>query len=251
MSKPYLLYKEDCIQAFHELQDEFIKQYNVDNHTSWHYDHGLRIFTLGFEGHSHYFEYVDVGSYSNESNTWKWSWDNEHTPDHVKVGMDKIPDFGRKHNYEELTTGLLEGEREIGFEMTSIANQLINGFGAYRAVSSHLDIYFLFTREIEEEKYKKLKRKYVDCGEHGSRRIAYVCQHLMKGKLTGFEEAFPTTPNMELHEDDDFQAWCDECEKVRLKYDGWNKKSEKFAQIKLICEKCYFEIKEFNLGPNR
>jgi hypothetical protein len=53
---------------------------------------------------------------------------------------------------------------------------------------------------------------------------------------------------MELGEDDDLQVWCDECEKVRLKTGGWNEESEKFAKIKLISEKCYFEIKGFNLG---
>jgi hypothetical protein len=33
---------------------------------------------------------------------------------------------------------------------------------------------------------------------------------------------------MQLDEDDDFQAWCSECEKARLKSDGWNDESEEF-----------------------
>jgi hypothetical protein len=53
---------------------------------------------------------------------------------------------------------------------------------------------------------------------------------------------------MELEEDDDFQAWCDECEKEKLKTDGWNDESMKFASIKLVCERCYFELKVFNLN---
>lgn len=52
---------------------------------------------------------------------------------------------------------------------------------------------------------------------------------------------------MELDKDDDFQAWCSECEKERLKTDGWNDESMEFAKIKLVCERCYFGIKEFNL----
>ena len=53
---------------------------------------------------------------------------------------------------------------------------------------------------------------------------------------------------MELGEDDDLQAWCDECELARLTAGEWNEVSEKFAAIKLVCEKCYFEMKELNLG---
>nr|WP_290929308.1 hypothetical protein [Haliscomenobacter sp.] len=52
---------------------------------------------------------------------------------------------------------------------------------------------------------------------------------------------------MELEEDDDLQAWCDQCELERLRTDGWNDESMEFAGIKLVCEDCYFEIKAFNL----
>jgi len=62
----------------------------------------------------------------------------------------------------------------------------------------------------------------------------------------GFNEAFESSFGMELDEKSEFQAWCDECEKVRMKFNGWNEDSEKFAQIKLVCENCYFELKEFN-----
>ena len=53
---------------------------------------------------------------------------------------------------------------------------------------------------------------------------------------------------MKLEDDDDLQAWCSECEKERLKTDGWNNISMEFAKIKLVCEKCYFELKKFNLN---
>ena len=53
---------------------------------------------------------------------------------------------------------------------------------------------------------------------------------------------------MGLLEDDDFQAWCDECEVIRQNEEEWNEKSMEFADIKVVCEKCYFEMKELNLG---
>jgi hypothetical protein len=75
-----------------------------------------------------------------------------------------------------------------------------------------------------------------------------VCQHLNETNRVGFEEAFATYPGMPLEEDDDLQAWCDECEKERLRTDGWNDESMEFAKIKLVCERCYFSIKDFQLS---
>ena len=49
-------------------------------------------------------------------------------------------------------------------------------------------------------------------------------------------------------EEDKFQAWCSECEKVRLSTDGWNEESMEFAKNKIVCETCYFEIKAFQLA---
>ena len=77
-----------------------------------------------------------------------------------------------------------------------------------------------------------------------SGRIAFICQHLNKDEHTGFNEAFEpvTIPDA----DDGYQAWCDECEKVREQEGEWNDTSMAFAKIKLICDQCYFEIRETN-----
>jgi len=39
-------------------------------------------------------------------------------------------------------------------------------------------------------------------------------------------------------------------EKERVKADGWNDVSMEYAQIKLVCERCYFEMKDLNLKDN-
>ena len=49
-----------------------------------------------------------------------------------------------------------------------------------------------------------------------------------------------------MESDDDYQAWCDECEKVRLKEGEWNDVSMAIAKIELVCDQCYFEIKARN-----
>ena len=75
------------------------------------------------------------------------------------------------------------------------------------------------------------------------KRRAFVCKHLNKKDKVGFEESFETFENMELGDDDDFQGWCNECEVIRQREDGWNDESMRFADIRLVCEQCYFEMK--------
>ena len=130
--------------------------------------------------------------------------------------------------------------------MTSVAFEIIGGIGTYRVISDHLEKYFILTEQITKESVEKIESDLIDCEVHGKLRKAFICQHLNRKTNTGFEEAFETYRGMELDEDDDFQAWCSDCEKERIKTDGWNDESMEFAKIKLVCERCYFEIKEFN-----
>jgi hypothetical protein len=122
--------------------------------------------------------------------------------------------------------------------------------GVYRPVAKEeqLQVYMILTEFIHQEAAREIKDKWVECSKHQSGRIAFVCQHLKPGAKVGFVEAFETTEGMELGEDDEFQAWCNECEAAREAAGEWNDTSMAVAQIKVVCEQCYFEMKELNLG---
>ncbi|MDX1906589.1 MAG: hypothetical protein SF053_06095 [Bacteroidia bacterium] len=244
----YAHFRDTCSAELDKLQEAFIKRYAANTFSEWHYNDDLGVFILKFQAHCIYFRSVIVGSYSNNTYTWKWSWDNPHISEKEKTGMDQIPIFGESHGYEDLTTGLIAGDQRMGWEMTAIANTFIQGMGAFRVQMDHLDMYFLFIAEIDDTTYTRLSQYQIICDTHGAMRRAFVCQHLKPGEKNGFHEAFPTYQGMELQEDDDFQAWCDTCENVREAYEGWNEDSEKFAKIRLICEACYFAIKTLNAG---
>ena len=151
-----------------------------------------------------------------------------------------------KKNYEKLTNEHFAGDNFTGWELTSIAFEIIGAIGTYRVISDDLEKYFLLTKEITKEEVEKIESELIECGVHGKLRKAFICQHLNSKQKTGFKEAFETYRGMELHQEDDFQTWCSECEKERIKTDGWNDESMEFAKISLVCERCYFEIKEIN-----
>ena len=182
-----------------------------------------------------------------KSNTWKWSWDNDTTLDHVKASTRLIKDFGQRSSFPKLTEGHFPSDEIEAWEFSAIAAKLLNGIGVYRPVSdTGIKIFLVVTEFIDNETAQEIKEKYIDCRAHEKQRIAFVCKHLIGKNLVGFNEAFETFEDMELEKDDDFQAWCNECEAIRQKEGGWNDNS--MVEIKLVCEKCYFEMKELNLG---
>lgn len=190
-----------------------------------------------------------AGSFSERSQTWKWSWDNEHTPVNVKEKAYLIKEFGQQLAFPKLTKGYFPSNEVQAWEFTAIAARLTNSIGAYRPVNDdQLQIFLVITAFIDNEEAQNIKDKYVECRSHEYRRIAFVCKHLNHTSKVGFEEAFETFEGMELSNEDNFQAWCNECEIIRQKEGEWNDKSMAFAAIKVVCEECYFEMKELNLG---
>ena len=242
-------FAETCLEELKILQVKFKDKYDVDWYDNWFYNQSTGLLTFSTGDQELNFKYFDVGSFSEKSNTWKWSWDNDSTLDNVKEKVNIVKEFGQTSNFSKLTNGYFASNEFEAWEFVAIAAKLTNGIGVYRPVSDRqLKLFFVVTEFVDNETAKNIKDKYVECGSHNYRRRAFVCKHLNHKTKVGFEEAFETFEDMELLEDDDFQAWCDECEVVRRTEDGWNDKSMEFADIKVVCEKCYFEIKELNLG---
>jgi len=95
----------------------------------------------------------------------------------------------------------------------------------------------------------KMKNK-LTCNIHGERKIAFVCQHLINGVRQGFWEPFDSNPAIE-YESEELNAWCKKCDKILNETGMWNNESEKYANIQLVCDKCFFKLKKENkLNPN-
>ncbi|WBO85840.1 DUF6882 domain-containing protein [Hymenobacter yonginensis] len=244
----YPEFANDCLHDLIEKQDIFNAAYDINGYENWFYNQATGLLTFSTGDDELNFKYVEIGTFSKKSNTWKWSWDNEHTLPSVKDEAIQLKEFGAKYGYEKLTEGYFASSEEEAWEFTAIAAKLIKGIGAYRPTSEQLLIFMVLTEFVDTETAKNVKDLYVECGKHEYRRRAFVCSHLMARKKVGFEESFDTYENMELHDEDDYQAWCNECEVVRQQEDGWNEKSMEFADIRVVCEQCYFEMKEINLG---
>lgn len=244
----YRDFADNCCNELELLQDNFKSRYNLNWYESWNYNQDIGIFSFNTGSAKIYFNYVQVGTFSNKSNTWKWSWDNRYTAARVKVAMRKVQAFGIDNDIAELKTGLLPTDEYLGWKFTAIAAKLLNAEAAYRVPSDSLLTYVLLLNAVTESEANILAENIVQCEQHYGGWASFICQHLSMQTKSGFNEAFESSPDMILEPGDSFQAWCNECETERLKEGEWNDSSEAFARIKLVCSGCYFDIKEHNLG---
>jgi len=236
------------VDKLKKSQSKFVAKYQTDNFANWFYNQSSETLRLYSDDKEVYFKYIPIGTFSLKTKTWLWAWGNENSIEVSKFETLKVKKIGENNNYENLINAHFEGDEFTGWELTAIAFNKIKAIGTYRVISDHLEKYFLLTEIITKQEVEKIENNLIECNLHGKIRKAFVCQHLNIKSKNGFEEAFETYEGMKLEEDDDLQAWCSECEKERLKTDGWNNISIEFAKIKLVCEKCYFEIKKFNLN---
>ncbi|MEJ1241180.1 DUF6882 domain-containing protein [Chryseolinea sp. T2] len=248
LNEAFESYKDQCVEHLSVLQEEFMKLYDIESYEHWFYDHGIGAFHFkSDDGRNLYFKYVEVGSFSTERNTWMWSWENDSVPKHVIRGIEKVKAFGQQRGFNTLLEGVVaDGDDYTGWALTAITAKLLSAIGAYRAPHEHLLIYFVFTNELTQEQYDELKNKYVECEAHGMSRVAFVCQHLLKGSNLGFHETIESNPLTDP--DDDYQAWCDDCEIAWIREGEWNATFKAFVDLKIVCDQCYFESKRRNIS---
>ena len=235
-----------CISELNPLQQNFLDNYDINGFDNWHYDQVSGLFTFSTGEKKLFFRYFDVGSYSTVSNTWMWSWRNGSVHENAKVFSLKVHEFGIQNSLDKLTAGTFECDEITAWELAAVALNINGGIGVYRPEKDGLQMFMVMLEVISEEEAYILINNHVECLQHGLQRNAFVCNHIISGEKVGFEEAFETWENMGLDDDDDLQAWCNACEEVRIEHDGWNDESMKFADIKLVCEKCYFKFKAIN-----
>lgn len=77
-----------------------------------------------------------VGSYSEKSGTWLWSWDNSSVLDHIKQDMLEVRKYGEKHNISKLSDSYWKADEVDAWEMTAIAANILQAKGAYRSPDS-------------------------------------------------------------------------------------------------------------------
>ena len=130
-----------CVEELKILQYNFQNEYDVDWYDNWFYNQSTGLLTFSTGDQELNFKYFDVGSFSEKSNTWKWSWDNDSTLDNVKENATTVKEFGQRLNFSKLITGYFISDEFEAWEFVAIAAKLTNGIGG----SFHLNIHYFLS----------------------------------------------------------------------------------------------------------
>jgi len=145
---------DDCFEEFahplfHEAKeknDQFWQRYGP--RARWNWDDERSILT--FSDPNRPSIEIDVSIVgTTEGNSSEWAWANKNIPQHNKLGIEKVREFGEANGYDKLTTPFLDADDYADWEMTSIAVHLLGGFGSYRFATDKGYCYLVY-RNIRE-----------------------------------------------------------------------------------------------------
>ena len=87
---------------------------------------------------------------------------------------------------------------------------------------------------------------YIHCSEHGEQEETFVCQHIVETLKDKKPRGFWWSSEHNVQRPD---AWCHECnDKLEATDWEWTEENEKFANIQLLCGRCYDNAKELNFA---
>lgn len=136
----------DAVHATQRRQDEAIARWHFTSHAKWRRDGSLFRF-LDPELPDLVCEAVVVGSWSKNTETWLWSWANDHLSPEDRGDIGRLHYFGHARNVEELREPHWPAEEAAGWEMAAIASEFLGADAVYRAPMDHLGL-FLLLRNI-------------------------------------------------------------------------------------------------------
>src|SRR5579859_3663943 len=134
---------------FHELMeknDSFFKRYG--SRVRWDWDDVASTLTFSDPEMAALRIYVSVVG-TTQGDSWEWAWANHNLEAHMKIGIDKVREFGEANGIEELTSAFLTADEYTGWEMTSVAAHVLDAPGAYSFPTEHGRC-FLIYRTVEE-----------------------------------------------------------------------------------------------------
>jgi len=86
-----------------------------------------------------------AGSFSSQSNTWLWSWDNPYLLENVVKELWKVKEYGEQHHIYKLVEPRWEATEDQGWDMTAIAAYIHKAKGAYKFPSDKIMTFAVFT----------------------------------------------------------------------------------------------------------
>ena len=136
-----------------EQQKIIEETYGIHNYENWFYEQETGILTFSNNETDEKIveiKYEEVGSISNISETWLWSWANPHLDLKIKTEIESVKKYGIKNDLDFLTKSKWFGDEYDAWEMTAISAFLMQAKGAYKLPLENT-LSFVIYKEIINE----------------------------------------------------------------------------------------------------
>jgi len=234
----YAKFRHDAVHALMRLNDSCEREFQLSSWPRWHYD--LEETTLEFlkDDIPRVVASIQVvGTTSRQSGTWLWGWANGYLPTQATKAIKEVREFGERESVAELTTRSLTDDEYLGWEMTSIAAEILRSKGAYRCPDENGFLYVVYTDISFAVARRPKAEKQIECGAHGAGYETFVCEHLVSNPAQRWFSDDPTEENRWP------DSWCAACEALYQEQGEWNERNSSSRRIRLLCHHCYESLR--------
>jgi hypothetical protein len=145
----FAAFVEDCREELRQKIGASAAKWNLTKFARYNFDQEKgQIEFFDGQGPDLVCEVQIIGTYSKETKTWLWAWNNPSTLDKLKNDSFKVNEFGASHGVERLLNPKWTATEEEGWDMTAIAAHLVPTEGAYRLPNGEVMI-FMLLKKIE------------------------------------------------------------------------------------------------------
>ena len=128
----------DAVTACHERLSErqalLTATHKLATHERWDYDQESATLTFSNAGVPAVVADVEfIGSISNTSGTWRWSWANFHLHPNVVGRISAVREYGREHHFAPLVVPQWKADVVDAWELAGVAAYVLEAQGVYRA----------------------------------------------------------------------------------------------------------------------
>lgn len=165
-------YSEFRHRAVHELMDlneRCKEEFRISTWPRWEYDLEQGTLTFSEEGIAKVVASIQVaGTTSRSAGTWMWGWANDSLPANATKDVERVRQFGRVENIDQLTKSELPDDEYLGWEMTAVAAKLLEAKGAYRCPDDNGFLYLVYSSIGFAKSDAAVKKgdQIVECSEH-------------------------------------------------------------------------------------
>lgn len=127
-------------------QDELTRDFDLSKHERYDFDQATGTLVFSNAGKAAVIAEIQfVGSFSENTRTWLWSWANSSVDPQLYAELDSVYEFGEERNFSKLTDPGWSAEEADGWDMAAVTAFLLNARGVYRAPSGNLQVFMVIT----------------------------------------------------------------------------------------------------------